>query len=108
MPQHDRNTATGRSCNLVSLQSGLQSKPLYLINLICSEQTREDIVNILERISSLKPPERLLLYMRMPSGAPETGKTNMHVGGSAYILIIYNLFQILYDNRKIHWEHVPR
>lgn len=30
-------------------------------------------MHILDSISLLKPQERLLLYMRMPSGAPDSG-----------------------------------
>uniref|UniRef100_A0A182W0T3 RFX-type winged-helix domain-containing protein n=1 Tax=Anopheles minimus TaxID=112268 RepID=A0A182W0T3_9DIPT len=37
-----------------------------------SETTKKQIVEILEKISTLRPPERLLLYLRMPGGYPET------------------------------------
>ncbi|XP_062558968.1 uncharacterized protein LOC134223787 isoform X2 [Armigeres subalbatus] len=34
--------------------------------------SKKQIVEILEKISILRPPERLLLYLRMPGGYPET------------------------------------
>uniref|UniRef100_A0A182MFQ0 RFX-type winged-helix domain-containing protein n=1 Tax=Anopheles culicifacies TaxID=139723 RepID=A0A182MFQ0_9DIPT len=37
-----------------------------------SDTTKKQIVEILEKISTLRPPERLLLYLRMPGGYPET------------------------------------
>ncbi|XP_050068110.1 uncharacterized protein LOC126556709 [Anopheles maculipalpis] len=37
-----------------------------------SDNTKKQIVEILEKISTLRPPERLLLYLRMPGGYPET------------------------------------
>lgn len=37
-----------------------------------SDNTKKQIVDILEKISTLRPPERLLLYLRMPGGYPET------------------------------------
>lgn len=36
------------------------------------DNSKKQIVDILEKISSLRPPERLLLYLRMPGGYPET------------------------------------
>uniref|UniRef100_A0A8W7PSY1 RFX-type winged-helix domain-containing protein n=1 Tax=Anopheles coluzzii TaxID=1518534 RepID=A0A8W7PSY1_ANOCL len=37
-----------------------------------SDNTKKQILEILEKISTLRPPERLLLYLRMPGGYPET------------------------------------
>ncbi|ETN59987.1 hypothetical protein AND_008404 [Anopheles darlingi] len=37
-----------------------------------SDNTKKQIVEILDKISVLRPPERLLLYLRMPGGYPET------------------------------------
>ncbi|XP_055611122.1 putative uncharacterized protein DDB_G0277255 isoform X2 [Uranotaenia lowii] len=37
-----------------------------------SENSKKQIVDILEKVSILRPPERLLLYLRMPGGYPET------------------------------------
>lgn len=39
-----------------------------------STEAKQQIMQILEKISMLQPPERLLLYMRMPSSTSETGK----------------------------------
>ncbi|XP_053692508.1 uncharacterized protein LOC128740957 [Sabethes cyaneus] len=36
------------------------------------DNSKKQIVDILEKISNLRPPERLLLYLRMPGGYPET------------------------------------
>lgn len=36
------------------------------------DTSKKQIVEILEKISILRPPERLLLYLRMPGGYPET------------------------------------
>ncbi|XP_058455425.1 uncharacterized protein LOC131432882 [Malaya genurostris] len=36
------------------------------------DSSKKQIVDILEKISILRPPERLLLYLRMPGGYPET------------------------------------
>lgn len=37
-------------------------------------EAKQQIMYILEKISLLQPPERLLLYLRMPSSTSETGK----------------------------------
>lgn len=39
-----------------------------------SEEGKMQISHILEKISTLKPAERLLLYLKMPGGYPETGE----------------------------------
>ncbi|XP_055539970.1 uncharacterized protein LOC129726847 [Wyeomyia smithii] len=36
------------------------------------DNSKKQIVDLLEKISNLRPPERLLLYLRMPGGYPET------------------------------------
>lgn len=41
--------------------------------LFFSDHGKQQILFILEKISALKPHERLLLYMRMPTGSVETG-----------------------------------
>lgn len=38
-----------------------------------SESAKQQILQILERISGLKPVEKLLLYLRLPGEQPETG-----------------------------------
>lgn len=38
-----------------------------------SNQAKQQIIQILDNIASLKPPEKLLLYLRMPGGSPTTG-----------------------------------
>lgn len=38
----------------------------------CSDRAKQEILQILDRISLLKAPERLLLYLRMPGGIPDT------------------------------------
>lgn len=39
-----------------------------------SHEAKQQIMHILEKISLLQPPERLLLYLRMPSSTSETGR----------------------------------
>lgn len=39
-----------------------------------SEEGKMQISHILEKIATLKPAERLLLYLKMPGGYPETGE----------------------------------
>lgn len=47
---------------------------MYFFNhLNKSTEAKQQIMQILEKISMLQPPERLLLYMRMPSSTSETG-----------------------------------
>lgn len=41
---------------------------------VYSDHGKQQILYILEKISALKPHERLLLYLRMPNGSTETGK----------------------------------
>lgn len=36
------------------------------------DHAKQQILQILDKVSLLKPPERLLLYLRMPGGTPET------------------------------------
>uniref|UniRef100_U5EUU6 Putative regulation of transcription dna-dependent n=1 Tax=Corethrella appendiculata TaxID=1370023 RepID=U5EUU6_9DIPT len=36
-----------------------------------SDNVKEQILQILKSVSQLKPPERLLLYLRLPNGSPE-------------------------------------
>lgn len=47
---------------------------LKSLSIQFSDHAKQQILQILEKISLLKPPERLLLYLRMPGGTPETGK----------------------------------
>lgn len=42
---------------------------------------KQQIMHILEKISLLQPPERLLLYLRMPSSTSETGKNSQWLPG---------------------------
>jgi hypothetical protein len=41
------------------------------------DHAKQQILKILENISYLKPPEKLLLYLRLPGGYPETGKNHI-------------------------------
>lgn len=41
--------------------------------LIYSDLAKQQIQQIVDRVSTLKPVEKLLLYLRLPGEAPESG-----------------------------------
>lgn len=41
---------------------------------MCSTEAKQQIAFILEKISALRPAERLLLYLKMPGGHSEVGE----------------------------------
>lgn len=49
--------------------------PYYMFFFYCfiSDHAKQQIVQILDRISTLRPVEKLLLYLRLPGEQPETG-----------------------------------
>lgn len=76
-----------RAKALNDMQQIVEAAIGYVVSLLCeqhvtdcnvyvlySDRAKQEISQILDRISLLKPQERLLLYMRMPNGTPETGK----------------------------------
>jgi hypothetical protein len=48
----------------------------FFSSQILSDNAKQQILQILEKVALLTPAERLLLYLRMPGGYPETGKHN--------------------------------
>jgi hypothetical protein len=50
----------------------------FSLNFSSRDHAKQQILKILENISYLKPPEKLLLYLRLPGGYPETGKQQHH------------------------------
>jgi len=47
---------------------------LPFIDYIYSDEAKQQIAFILEKISTLRPAEKLLLYLKMPGGHCEVGK----------------------------------
>jgi hypothetical protein len=45
----------------------------FFLSFFFRDHAKQQILKILENISYLKPPEKLLLYLRLPGGYPETG-----------------------------------
>lgn len=54
-----------------------------------SDHGKQQILYILEKISALKPHERLLLYLRMPNGSAETGTYDKSYGSSIVVNFIF-------------------
>lgn len=44
-------------------------------HFVYSELAKQQIQQIVDRVSNLKPVEKLLLYLRLPGEAPESGIT---------------------------------
>lgn len=40
-----------------------------------SDSSKKEVYQILEKIEELKPAEKLLLYLRLPTGLPDAGKS---------------------------------
>jgi hypothetical protein len=53
--------------------------------LLSSDEAKQQIAFILEKMSALRPAEKLLLYLKMPGGHCEVGEF-----GSAIFLINFN------------------
>lgn len=58
-------------------------------------------MHILEKISLLQPPERLLLYLRMPSSTSETGYHYKHYEENSSILTVQYLINPTPSNPTI-------
>lgn len=47
---------------------------LIILSYIHSDDAKQQIAFILEKISALRPAEKLLLYLKMPGGHSEVGE----------------------------------
>lgn len=54
-----------------------------------SDEAKQQITFILEKISLLKPAEKLLLYLKMPGGFPETGES--------FSLLYSNIISLVFE-----------
>ncbi|XP_058062080.1 uncharacterized protein LOC131212292 [Anopheles bellator] len=63
-------TVSGQSAPLGDKEREQQIQQMF--EKTVSDNTKKQILEILDKISVLRPPERLLLYLRMPGGYPET------------------------------------
>lgn len=81
------------------------------INLTCvfdcsifnySIEAKQQIMHILEKISLLQPPERLLLYLRMPSSTSDTGLTKIKNRANLFqtTQLNFKLIKILLIDKK--------
>lgn len=79
-PQKQTMTTKRTKAFIRDIQKQALNHIIHLVNIFCStvrtfrEHAKQEIVQILDRISTLRPVEKLLLYLRLPGEQPETGE----------------------------------